>query len=132
MTPHPNVLGGYLSMCVLVCLGALRTHAERWRTWLWVALAAGTLGLFCSFSRSAWLATAIGVVYLVVVTRQAPALAEQLRARALRVDVLAEQPGSSAARLVVHLNDDSGTEIIVETALGADAPVIELVSLDAC
>ena len=69
VTPHPNVLGGYLAMCVLVCLGALQHDAERWRRWLWVALVPGVLGLFTTFSRSAWLAAAAGVVYLVVVTR---------------------------------------------------------------
>ncbi|MBN1641593.1 MAG: O-antigen ligase family protein [Anaerolineae bacterium] len=69
MTPHPNVLGGYLSMCALVCLGALLGGAGRGRRWLWAALVAGGLGLFCTFSRSAWLGAAVGVAYLVVVTR---------------------------------------------------------------
>jgi len=66
---HPNLLGGYLGMSLLVCLGAIRTLARRLCLFLWAAICAGALGLFCSFSRSAWLGTAVGLLYLAWATQ---------------------------------------------------------------
>jgi hypothetical protein len=65
LTPHPNVLGGYLSTCMLVCLGTLRTVRPIARRLLWGAIALGGLGLFFTFSRAAWLGMVIGLFYLV-------------------------------------------------------------------
>ncbi len=69
LMPHPNILGGYLAMWALVCIGAALAerpqarHLERWA--LWGAIGIGSAGLFCSLSRSAWLGYAIGLAYLV-------------------------------------------------------------------
>lgn len=55
LTFHPNVLGGFLAVGLIVALPQLK--ARRWRVvwvWLW-------LGLLLTFSRAAWLASAIGV-----------------------------------------------------------------------
>ncbi len=53
MTVHPNVLGGFLAMGLLLSLPLLR----RWRIRsMWWLLG---LGLLLSFSRSAWLAVAV-------------------------------------------------------------------------
>jgi len=45
LTPHPNVLGGYLGMGLLVCLGALVFGRAGWRRWLWVPLILAAKGL---------------------------------------------------------------------------------------
>jgi hypothetical protein len=69
LTAHPNVLGGYLGISGLVCLGAVLDLPARSRRWLWAALALGGIGLFVTFSRAAWLGALLGTVYLVLVTR---------------------------------------------------------------
>ena len=69
MTFHPNALGGYLSMSILICLGAVRSASARARHWLWGALAIGGMGLCFTFSRSAWLGTIAGLIYMAGVTR---------------------------------------------------------------
>ncbi len=61
LTPHPNILGGYLAMCLLFCLG---THPGRLRGLYWPGLLAGAAGLFASFSRAAWLGTLLGLAYM--------------------------------------------------------------------
>jgi O-Antigen ligase len=58
--PHPNVLGGYLALA-LVLLPLLASSRRR----AWLSLPVGLLlgaGLLVSFSRAAWLAAAIGLV----------------------------------------------------------------------
>ncbi|MBN1581149.1 MAG: O-antigen ligase family protein, partial [Anaerolineae bacterium] len=67
LTAHPNMLGGYLAMCATICLSALGTDRRlprplKWS--LWLSLVAGLLGLFFTFSRSAWLGMAAGLIYL--------------------------------------------------------------------
>jgi O-antigen ligase len=74
LTGHPNLLGGYLVMWLLVCLGQARKEQSMQtslpRVVLWLALAAGMMGVFCSFSRSAWLGLALGLVYFGVLERR--------------------------------------------------------------
>jgi O-antigen ligase len=69
LTAHPNLLGGILGMSLLACLGSIPAFPVRLRPLLWVSVCLGMLGLFCSFSRSAWLGTAVGVAYLAWMTR---------------------------------------------------------------
>jgi len=69
LTPHPDVLGGYLGMGVLVCLGAAMASRGWRRLAFCLALVPGSLGLFFSFSRSAWLGTLAGLIYLLATTR---------------------------------------------------------------
>jgi len=67
LTPHPNLLGGYLALSLLICLGWLwqsRGSALWGRLALCLALTIGGLGLLVSFSRSAWLAMSVGSIYL--------------------------------------------------------------------
>jgi O-Antigen ligase len=57
--PHPNILGGYLAMAVVVL--PLLVNSRRW---LWLYLPVGLLlaaGMLVSFSRAAWLAAAVGL-----------------------------------------------------------------------
>ena len=69
LTPHPNVLGGYLSVGLLVCLAAFLFGRAKHRRWLWIPLLLGTMGLFFTFSRAAWLGTGVGMAFMVAVTR---------------------------------------------------------------
>jgi hypothetical protein len=69
LAPHPNALGGYLSMSLLVCLGALPGMRARWRPWLGLCLVLGSLGLLFTFSRSAWLGTLAGLTYMASIVR---------------------------------------------------------------
>ena len=65
---HPNTLGGMMGVSLLICLGAL-LQEPRWPRWLGAAVVASGVGLFLSFSRSAWLGTGLGLFYLASVTR---------------------------------------------------------------
>ena len=68
LTAHPNVLGGYLALGMLVCTGAwLGAPRRRWPLLVAVALAGGAL--MASFSRSAWLGFVTGLMYLALATR---------------------------------------------------------------
>ncbi len=69
LSPHPNVLGGYLSMGILICLGEMRRVSARGRLCLGSAVLLGSLGLVFSFSRSAWLATVVGLGYVALIVR---------------------------------------------------------------
>ncbi|MBN1921811.1 MAG: O-antigen ligase family protein [Anaerolineae bacterium] len=68
LLPHPNSLGGLMGLSLLTCLGTL-LQAPRHRWWLWGAVAMASIGLFLSFSRSAWLGTTLGLLYLAGVMR---------------------------------------------------------------
>jgi O-antigen ligase len=69
LTPHPNALGGYLSMSLLVCLGSLSSVRTASRPWLGLSIALGSTGLLFTFSRSAWLGTLAGLAYMAVIIR---------------------------------------------------------------
>jgi hypothetical protein len=69
LTPHPNMLGGYLSLGLLICLGAALAAGDRRRRWLWFCIGMGALGLFFTFSRAAWLSALLGLLYIAGVTR---------------------------------------------------------------
>jgi hypothetical protein len=97
LAPHPNLLGGYLGMSLLVTLGAVRSGSRWVRAFLAVAMGIGALGLFASFSRSAWLGTMLGLVYLGWLTR--PWQAVNWRSRRVRGIVL----GIGALLLAVAL-----------------------------
>ena len=64
MAPHPNVLGGHMALGLLVVAGqALATRRRVERGLLLSALVLGAAGLFLSFSRSAWVALLLGLLY---------------------------------------------------------------------
>ncbi len=57
--PHPNVFGGYLAVSIIAC-GYLYTQCK---SKLWMALAVFfSLGLFLTFSQSAWIAVVMSFV----------------------------------------------------------------------
>jgi len=81
LTAHPNLLGGLQATALLAFLGRLlpntlpgmdqRQPAMEGRTpgWLWGAVVMAVVGLVLSFSRSAWLGTALATLYFAGVTR---------------------------------------------------------------
>jgi len=58
--PHPNVLAGFLAVCLLVCLSALVFYAKKQnimqKIFFWSSLAVMQFAFILTFSRSAWLA----------------------------------------------------------------------------
>lgn len=78
--PHPNILGGFLAVCLLVATVGLWSLKERMREsaeikrqdyWLnlfyWFSIVIMFAGLLFSFSRSGALALIIGFIYLTVI-----------------------------------------------------------------
>lgn len=70
--PHPNILGGYLVVCLLVLMGLIiYLHRRKLVRW-WKVIIYTTvfclmfLGLVFTFSRSAWLAFGISFIGLIV------------------------------------------------------------------
>ncbi|MDP2586391.1 MAG: O-antigen ligase family protein [Candidatus Komeilibacteria bacterium] len=78
--PHPNILGGFLAICLLVAIIGLWNLKERLKQsseitkqdyWLnlfhWMAIVIMFIGLLFSFSRSGALALIIGFIYLTII-----------------------------------------------------------------
>jgi O-antigen ligase len=89
LTPHPNVLGGYLSMMVCFVAGAWLASPRSWR-WLLAPLSLGAAGIFVSFSRSAWLGLGAAGVYAMALLRpwtRLPALSAAQRRRWMGIAV---------------------------------------------
>jgi O-antigen ligase len=63
LTPHANVLGGYLSMGLLLLVAEL---SRKKNLWLWVSFLVGITGLFLSFSRTAWIVFLVGSIVMSV------------------------------------------------------------------
>lgn len=64
--PHPNVLGGFLAVSIVMFYFVLRhgNPGKKLRLWLYGCLGIGTITLLFTFSRSALLAAAIGIFFL--------------------------------------------------------------------
>jgi O-antigen ligase len=56
LSPHPNILGGYLAVGVILTAGLISSHQRRKRLWLITAWLILWSALLVTFSRSAWLA----------------------------------------------------------------------------
>lgn len=59
LTPHANVLGGFLSIGILLLMAEL---SRKNHLWFWISFLVGLTGLFFSFSRTAWFVFVIGVI----------------------------------------------------------------------
>jgi len=61
--PHPNILGGWMAVGLVVVLQLAAWAQTKWRALLW-SLCAGLFGIVLpvAYSRSAWLAAALGVM----------------------------------------------------------------------
>ena len=73
--PHPNILGGLLAVALFVLLGLLLSkHKTTWSPlsetlFFYGSAVVLTAGLFFSFSRSAWLALALGMLLIFISIR---------------------------------------------------------------
>jgi O-antigen ligase len=69
LTPHPNILGGLLLIFILTLIAPyLQARPRKRPLWL-VLLLVGSVGLFFSFSRSAWLGGITGGLFIMVTVR---------------------------------------------------------------
>jgi hypothetical protein len=59
---HPNALGPFLVICLLLLAGGALAARGRWRKVAWVAVAVVAAGSVAPFSRGAWIALAAGSV----------------------------------------------------------------------
>ncbi len=87
--PHPNILGGFLCLAIPIVAGAyLRQGWRTMQAWLLLlALALGTLALFLSFSRAAWLGILLSALWagaLLWLWRRAATSANEFAAQGLR------------------------------------------------
>ncbi len=60
--PHPNVLGGFLTISILISIFLYLNSTWKWRTILGIIIFLNILGLTITFSRAAYLALAIGLL----------------------------------------------------------------------
>ena len=66
LSDHPNILGGCFAFgLILLATWFIQTDSTR-RTLIGAVFALGTIGLFLTFSRAAWLATTLGVAWIVM------------------------------------------------------------------
>lgn len=64
LTAHPNVLGSYLAVAVVIGVHLLLSGASSHRTLILGALTLSSGGLLLSFSRGAWISACVGLVLL--------------------------------------------------------------------
>ncbi len=60
--PHPNVLGAYLAILLLLIVTQIKKH----KVFYLITMVFGIIALILTFSRSAWVAAGLGVVFLSV------------------------------------------------------------------
>lgn len=65
--PHPNMLGGFLVICLILLIILLIFSRHKWeKVLLWVSLPVILSGLFLTFSKSAFLALLVSLVFLII------------------------------------------------------------------
>jgi O-antigen ligase len=64
--PHPNIFGGFMVIAFFATLFWLKTAKGHWKFAGWFFLILNFLGLFLSFSRSAWLGFALAFIFWLV------------------------------------------------------------------
>jgi hypothetical protein len=70
LSPHPNILGGYLAVGVILTVGLIIARQYRERLWLMAAWAILWIAGLLTFSRSAWLAVIGGSIVAVLLLRR--------------------------------------------------------------
>jgi O-antigen ligase len=62
---HPNILGAFLAVCLIVLVVLLvLNHHQKQQIFFWLSLPIIVIGLFLSFSKAAFLALLIGLIFL--------------------------------------------------------------------
>ncbi len=62
--PHPNIVGGFLSVCLIFYLSYLLFQKEKTRLWILIPLLTTAAGLIVTWSRSAWIFFSVGFLIL--------------------------------------------------------------------
>ncbi len=75
LTAHPNLLGALLALSLMLLLSSDRKRLCAKQGYVLPVFALGLAGLFFSFSRSAWLGCALGLVAWLIIKRHRFALA---------------------------------------------------------
>jgi len=75
--PHPNILGGLLALATLANI-YLISLSQKIKWWLIAALLLISEGLILSFSRSAWLGLAFGILFLLILSMRQPSVRQRL------------------------------------------------------
>jgi O-antigen ligase len=70
LSPHPNILGGYLAVGVILTMGLIIRQQHTKRAWLIAAWGLIWITLLLTFSRSAWLAAIGGGAVAVILLRR--------------------------------------------------------------
>ncbi|MFK7800098.1 MAG: O-antigen ligase family protein [Anaerolineae bacterium] len=64
LAPHPNILGGLVGSALLIVCFSRNHVCPPWFSWLApIGIFFGAMGLCFTFSRSAWLGTAVGLLF---------------------------------------------------------------------
>jgi O-antigen ligase len=78
--PHPNILAGFLAVCLLTCLIFIsKDSSAKLKFWLQSAAVMLTGGLFLTFSRAGWLAVTICVISYWLINYQSKAIKDFIR-----------------------------------------------------
>ena len=106
LTDHPNILGGILAFALII-LASVRGLAGARSSARWVVFALGVVVLFLTFSRSGWIAYAVGVavaVAMLAVMRDRPAVRRLLLAAAASLLVCAPLVVAFAPSIAARIN----------------------------
>jgi len=66
LSDHPNILGGFLAFGLILIATWYVSSATKWRPIVAVLFSLSALGLFLTFSRSAWLALLAGISFIAI------------------------------------------------------------------
>ena len=67
LSDHPNILGGCLVFALILITAWFIGEAKRGRLVASSLVALGTLGLFFTFSRAAWLAYGLALLFMIII-----------------------------------------------------------------
>ncbi|MDA1061033.1 MAG: O-antigen ligase family protein [bacterium] len=107
--PHPNIFGAYLVLGILICIFLLRKSNKNARFYLFPALAVFCLTLILTFSRSAFLALFVSLIFYYVVSRIKVSLKYILSAAVLVVLFVYFLDLSSVLSTRIFLGDSAGS-----------------------
>ncbi|MDD2786274.1 MAG: O-antigen ligase family protein [Patescibacteria group bacterium] len=129
--PHPNILGGWMAVGLLTALtlnpsptgagegsqiksfplhrgGKDRPRSAAEDRWLWSVEAVFTLALFYSFSRSAWLAAAVGLVVFTFLSLRAKSERRSNLQMGTASETLVEQEIAALRRTPLAMTEGEG------------------------
>jgi len=64
--PHPNIFGGYLAVGIILSIYLAYYKNDKWRNFYIISIPSLSIFLILTFSRSAWIATLLALVLLLI------------------------------------------------------------------